>query len=437
MSAQAYIDELEQIRTLAKPLRVVKDLEPLVAQLRNKKIVCLGEASHGTHEFYSWRSEISRRLIESGGISFIGVEGDWPDCWRIDQWVRGRTHLNLDARHLLAGFERWPTWMWANEEVADFLDWLRWINLERPIEQRVGFYGLDVYSLWDSLRAVFRWLEVHAPDSLPVAMNAWRCFAPFNEEPQQYARAIASLVPASCTEEVVSLLVSVREIALSQGPGDEAAFAAAQNAEIVVGAERYYRAMVRSNAESWNIRDHHMTATVQRLCAHFGPQTKALIWAHNTHVGDARATDMAHIGMINIGQTLRETYGQDNVALVGFASHRGEVIAAAAWGEPEVVLNVPRATSGSHEELLHSALGYPAVLNFGEDRSGPWLRSHRGHRAIGVVYQPRYEFGNYVPTVMGRRYDALLWLEDTTPLEPLRHEPPPREPELETAPSGF
>lgn len=437
MILRPYDEEINEIRSLSQPLRVTSDLDPLIASLNGKKIVCLGEASHGTHEFYSWRSVISRELIELGEISFIGVEGDWPDCWKIDRWVRGFSMPHLDARHLLAHFERWPTWMWANEEVANFLDWLRAFNLDRPESQRVGFYGLDVYSLWDSLREVFRWLEAHSPESVPLALEAWRCFAPFEEEPQHYARATTGLVPVSCTDDVVQLLVATREAALSQGPGDDAAFAAAQNAEVVVGAERYYRAMVRSNSESWNIRDLHMTDTLERLCGHFGSGARALVWAHNTHVGDARATDMAHAGMINIGQITREKYGADDVALVGFASHRGQVIAAADWGATERVLEVPVAVRGSHEDLLHSALGYPAVLHFGSDRSGAWLRSHRGHRAIGVVYQPRSEFGNYVPTVMGRRYDALIWLEDTTPLEPLRHEPPPREAELETSPSGF
>ena len=437
MILRPYDEEINEIRSLSQPLRVTSDLDPLVGSLTDKKIVCLGEASHGTHEFYSWRSTISRELIELGRISFIGVEGDWPDCWKIDQWVRGLAAPHLDARHVLAHFERWPTWMWANEEVANFLDWLRSFNLDRPESERVGFYGLDVYSLWDSLRAVFRWLEAHSPDSIPLALSAWRCFAPFDEEPQRYARSTTGLVPVSCADEVVELLVATREAALSRGPGDDAAFAAAQNAEVVVGAERYYRAMVRSNSESWNIRDLHMSDTLDRLCDHFGPESRALVWAHNTHVGDARATDMAHAGMINIGQITREKYGVDEVALVGFGSHRGEVIAAAEWGASERVLEVPVAIRGSHEDLLHSALGYPAVLDFGTDRSGAWLRAHRGHRAIGVVYQPRHEFGNYVPTVMGRRYDALIWLEDTTPLEPLRHEPPPREAELETAPSGF
>ena len=428
--------ECAEIRSLAHPLATLADLEPLTESLRNKRLICLGEASHGTHEFYAWRCELTRQLIEAGDISFIGVEGDWPDCWHIDRWVRGLEHQDLDARHLLRGFERWPTWMWANEEVADFLDWLRTFNLARFEAARVGFYGLDVYSLWDSLREVFTWLERHAPDALPMASSAWRCFAPFNEDPQTYARTTA-LVPETCEQDVVNLLVTVRTKTAAREAMSQDAFAATQNAEVVAGAERYYRAMVRSNRSSWNVRDFHMADTLDRLCAHWGPMSRAVVWAHNTHVGDARATDMAGAGMVNLGQIVRERHGLLDTALVGFAGHRGSVTAASSWGEVDQSLPVPEASRGSHEDLLHTALDEPSVLIFPEDRSGPWLSARRGHRAIGVVYQPVREAGNYVPTVMGSRYDALLWFEDTSALAPLRHEPQPSELEFETEPSGY
>lgn len=428
--------ECAEIRAIARPLTSLADLDPLVSALRDKRVVCLGEASHGTHEFYAWRCEVTRRLIEDGDIAFIGVEGDWPDCWLVDRWVRGLEHQEFDARHLLLEFERWPTWMWANEEVADFLDWMRTQNLRRPEAQRVGFYGLDVYSLWDSLREVFSWLERHAPEAVPIASSAWRCFAPFNEDPQSYARTTA-LVPETCEQDVVNLLVTVRKETAAREAVSQDAFAAAQNAEVVAGAERYYRAMVRSNRSSWNVRDFHMADTLDRLCAHWGATSRAVVWAHNTHVGDARATDMAGAGMVNLGQVIRERHGAEETALVGFASHRGSVVAAASWGDPDRSLPVPEAARGSHEDLLHIALDEPSLLVFPEDRSGPWLSARRGHRAIGVVYQPVREAGNYVPTVMGQRYDALLWFEDSSALAPLRHEPKPSELEFETEPSGY
>ena len=429
-------EQIAEIRSLARPLATPDDLDPLVERFGDARYVCIGEASHGNHEYYAWRCELSRRLIERHGFLFIGVEGDWPDCWRVNRWVRGLSDEALDARELLAGFERWPTWMWANEEVADFLDWLRSFNSTRSEPQRVGFYGLDVYSLWDSLREIFVWLELHAPDAVPEAMQAWRCFAPYGEDPQQYAWS-TRLVPKTCEHDVVDLLVAVRRRTAGNLRDDEGAFDAAQNAEVVAGAEHYYRLMVQSDRRSWNVRDNHMADTIDRLSEHVGSASKALVWAHNTHVGDARATDMAAAGLVNVGQIVRERHSREGVALIGFAGHRGGVVAAAAWGATESVLAVPEARPASHEDLLHRALGRPALLMFPDDRTGPWLRAERNHRAIGVVYQPFREAGNYVPTAMGSRYDALIWLEETTPLSPLHHELPPTEAEFETEPTGF
>jgi erythromycin esterase len=433
---QAASEEVRQIRSLARPLTGAADLDGLVRRLGGDRFVCLGEASHGTHEFYVWRAELSRRLVTEHGFDWIGVEGDWPDCWRINRWVRGLEHQHLGAEELLAGFERWPTWMWANHEVATFLDWLREENRSRPPGGRVGFYGLDVYSLWDSLRVVVSWLRENAPDALPAALEAWQCFVPYREDPHQYAWS-TRLVPESCESEVVRLLLEVRRRTAPLVEDDESAFDVAQNAETAAGAEHYYRVMVRGDRASWNIRDRHMAATIARLARHHGPGSRGLVWEHNTHVGDARATDMAAAGLVTVGQLVREAHAAEGVALVGFAAHRGSVVAASGWGEPERVLPVPDAVPGSHEDLLHRALAAPAVLDFGADRSGPWLSARRGHRAIGVVYEPRQERGNYVPTVMGGRYDALLWFERAEALRPLHHEAAPREPELETEPTGF
>ena len=422
------------IRALAMPLDDVSDLDGLVAQVTDSRFVCLGEASHGTSEFYRWRALLSQRLIQTQDISWIGVEGDWPDCWQINQWVRGRAHQDLDVVSLLSRFERWPTWMWANREVADFLSWLRDWNRTRPAAARIGFYGLDVYSLWDSLRVVMSWLKANEPDALPDALQAWRCFLPYGEDPHRYAWS-TRLVPRSCEPDVVSLLVEVRR--RTSGRTDEAAFDVAQNAEVAADAERYYRIMMRGDRESWNVRDHHMTDTIDRIAQHHGPRSRGLVWEHNTHVGDARGTDMARHGMINVGQLLRERHGPERVSLVGFASHRGSVLAAAGWGQPEQVVPLPVARQGSHEDLLHRALGRRAVLPFGVHRAAGWLTAPLGHRAVGVVYDPSQELTNYVPTRMGARYDALVWFEQTEALHALHHEGRPTEPELETEPTGF
>ena len=427
--------ELAEIRSLARPLNTAADLDGLVRLSADARFVCLGEASHGTREYYRWRAVLSRRLIEEHGFTWIGVEGDWPDCWRINRWVRGEADQQLDARQLLAGFERWPTWMWANHEVAEFLAWLRDWNLNLPDRRRVGFYGLDVYSLWDSLREIFNWLDANAAGSLQAALQAWQCFVPFRKDPQRYAWG-SRLVPRSCEADVVALLREVRRHALHRMHQDPSAFDAVQNAIIAANAERYYRTMVRGDEQSWNIRDYHMSDTIDRLASHHGPESKGLVWAHNTHVGDARATDMADDGMVNIGQLMRRRHPGSSV-LIGFSSFAGTVMAAQAWGSPEEAMDVPEAQYGSHEGLLHQALGGPATMVFGPGPSGPWLSTRRGHRAIGVVYNPRRERGNYVPTVMGQRYDALIWFSQTTALRPLHQERRPSEPELETAPSGF
>ena len=425
-----------EIRSLASPLTAARDLDPLVEGVGAARYVCIGEASHGTHVYYRWRAELSRRLISESGFNWIGVEGDWPNCWSINRWVRGQADQDLDVHGVLARFERWPTWMWANSDVAEFLVWLREVNLGRPPGSRVGFYGLDVYSLWDSLRAILGWLAENEPTALPAAMHAWRCFAPYGEDPHRYAHS-TRLVPTSCEEDVVNLLTEVRLRALERPDDDESAFDAAQNAEAVAGAESYYRTMVRGDRSSWNVRDHHMTDTIDRIVRHRGLGAKGLVWEHTTHVGDARATDMAEVGLVNVGQLLRERHSRDGVALIGFASHHGSVLAARSWGAPERVFPLPDARAGSHEALLHRTLAGPSLLMFGADRSGPWLSARAGHRAVGVVYDPVREAGNYVLTVMGGRYDALLWIDRTEALRPLHHEQQPREPEYETEPSGF
>lgn len=297
-------EAVAEIRTLARPLAVPADLDPLVERVAHRRLVCLGEASHGTHEFYRWRAELSRRLIEEHGFTWIGVEGDWPDCWRINRWVRGLADQGRGAASVLLDFERWPTWMWANDDVAEFLDWLHGWNLERPLHERVGFYGLDVYSLWDSLRVIMSWLDVHAPQARSAADEAWQCFLPYAEDPHRYARS-TRLVPESCEGEVVALLVEVVRRTRHRFPNDDEAFDAVQNAAIAVEAERYYRVMVRGDRQSWNIRDRHMVETITRLDAHLGPEAHGIVWEHNSHVGDARATDMARAGLVNVGQLVR------------------------------------------------------------------------------------------------------------------------------------
>jgi erythromycin esterase-like protein len=412
----------DDVRALARPLRDPADLDPLIERIRDARVVAIGEASHGTHEYYAWRAQLTRRLIEERGFGFVAVEGDWPDCYRVNRSVQLRDGADDDPRDALDAFERWPTWMWANDDVVDFCRWLREFNAGRPTARRVGFYGLDVYSLWDSMQALIEWLREHEPDSVDLAIQALRCFEPFGEDGAEYAFA-SRFAPSSCEQAVVDLLQHLcEERGRREAEGDpEARFSAEQNAAVVVDAERYYRAMVQSSAESWNVRDVHMVDTFDRLLEHAAD--KAVVWEHNTHIGDARATDMAAAGMVNVGQLLRERHGAENVVLVGFGGYRGAVIAGEAWGAQMRRMPVPPARSGSLEALLHDTVGEDSLFVIPRGQRPAWLDRRLDHRAIGVVYRPERErWGNYVPTVLGERYDAFLYLDDTSALRPLHLE---------------
>lgn len=407
-----------------RPLRDAADLDPLLRHIGDARVVLLGEASHGTHEYYTWRATLSKRLIKERGFSFIAVEGDWPDCYQLNRFVKNYTPAEEAVRTVLQTFDRWPTWMWANWEVAAFAEWLRKYNRPLRDRQKVGFYGLDVYSLWESLAAVEQYLQHEDPEAARTARKAFRCFEPYREEGQAYGQA-AMLTPASCREEVVELLREIRHKAPRYDGDPEHAFSTEQNAHVIVNAERYYRLMMEGGPDSWNLRDRHMTDTLHRLLQFHGPQGKAIIWAHNTHIGDARATDMADAGMYNIGQLCRQELTNAGVVLVGFGSQRGTVVAGRKWGAPMEVLPVPAAPSASWEGLLHRAREANQMIlmdELGEDSL--FRNTLLGHRAIGVVYNPEYERrGNYVPSVLPQRYDAFLFFDKTHALHPLHLEP--------------
>ncbi len=424
----------QRVRELARPLEDVGDLEPLLERIGNAKYVLLGEASHGTSDYYTWRARLSKRLIEEKGFSFVAVEGDWPDCTRVNRFVK--SFEGKSARETLHAFSRWPTWMWANWEVVAFTEWLRGHNEGLSDDDKVGFYGLDVYSLWESLEAVTDYLKRTNLGALEAAKRAYRCFEPYQEDAQDYAHATA-FVPTSCEAEVVDLLTTLRRNVKADEGDSEARFNAEQNARVAVDAERYYRAMIRGGPESWNIRDHHMVDTLENLIKHHGPESKAIVWEHNTHIGDARATDMAGAGMVNVGQLVRQKYGDENVVLVGFGSYEGSVIAGRAWDAPMERMLVPPAREGSWESVLREA-GVSNALFITRDLQDEAFRTRRGHRAIGVVYNPaRERYGNYVPTTLPERYDAFLYLDKTSALHPLHMEETTQGEPSETYPWGM
>lgn len=439
-----------ELRRQARPLRNAPDLDPLLERIGDARFVLLGEASHGTSEYYTWRAELSKRLIREKGFSFVAVEGDWPDCYRLNRYVKAYPESGTSAREVLHAFERWPTWMWANREVVEFGEWIRRYNDQRrvPDDRKVGFYGLDVYSLWESMRAVVDYLEHLDPQLASSAKRAYRCFEPYSEDEQEYARA-TYLVPTSCEDEAVSVLRTLRDKAFEyREDGREAYFNAEQNALVARNAELYYRTMVRGGPASWNVRDHHMVDTLDRLMTHhrqLNPDAKAIVWEHNTHIGDARFTNMASGGMVNVGQLVRQGHEAEGVVLVGFGSHRGSVIAGQDWGAPMQRMRVPEARRGSWEDVMHSALTSvgeewnAGLLLFDGTGDGgiPELEEPIAHRAIGVVYEPEHEhWGNYVPTIVPRRYDAFVFIDETTALSPL-HMPVNVAEVPETFPSGM
>jgi erythromycin esterase-like protein len=388
-------------------------------EIGDARYVLLGEASHGTSEYYTWRAAITRRLIAEKGFNLIAVEGDWPDAYQLNRYIKADNGAESSAREALRAFERWPTWMWANEEVAELAEWLRSHNDSQSAAQKVGFYGLDVYSLWESMEAVVAYLDQIDPTAAQTARQAYQCMAAYGKDEQAYASASIQS-PNLCVRELQQVLDQVRERQASAiQAGNEAAFQAEQNALVVVNAGRYYRAMVQSDVQSWNVRDQHMTETINRLMQRHGPQAKMIVWEHNTHVGDARATDMQQAGMVNVGQLVREQHEAEGVYVVGFGSDHGTVIAANAWESPLRTMRVPQARAGSWEHMLHHTQPANKLILLKELATDPRFTRSIGHRAIGVVYNPGSEQGNYVPSVLPQRYDAFMYIDETHALRPL------------------
>jgi len=421
--AHTEADRAATVRLNATELEDGADLDPLLERIGNARYVLLGEASHGTSDYYLWRARLSRRLIEEKGFSFIAVEGDWPDCYDVNRYIKNYPGAGATAHAVLDRFDRWPSWMWANWEVVAFTQWLRGYNDRLTGTEKIGFYGLDVYSLWESMRALMDYLERTDADALESAREAFACFEPYARDETAYARATA-LVPSSCENEVVQLLSRIRADMPTYPQDHEGPLNAERNAQVMVDAERYYRAMVRGGPASWNIRDEHMIDTLEQLMAHHGNGAKAIVWEHNTHVGDARATDMADAGMINVGQRVRERHAEDGVVLVGFGSYEGEVIAGDVWGSPMRRMPVPEARAGSWEAAFHAAGAKNRLLLTAALARDPDARQPHPHRAIGVVYNPDHErYGNYVPTVLTERYDAFVYIDRSEALHPLHLEP--------------
>ncbi len=416
------------IRVAAHPLvGAPHDFDPLLRLIGDARFVLIGEASHGTHEFYRIRAEITKRLIREKGFTSVAVEADWPDAYRVNWYVQGRG-TDEDAEEALEGFRRFPQWMWRNADVLDFVGWLRAHNDGLSEAQRVGFYGLDLYSLHASMEAVLRYLAIVDPEAAQRARIRYGCFDHFGGDPQAYGYGTGLGLAPSCEAAVVHQLAELRRSAADYARRDgrvaaDDLFFAEQNARLVKNAERYYRAMFGSRLASWNLRDHHMCETLDALVdfhAAHGRREKVVVWAHNSHLGDARASEMAAGGEVNVGQLVRQRYGGE-ARLVGFLTHEGTVTAASDWDEPAQRKVVRPGLPGSYEALLHQT-GIPNLL-LDLTTPGPMmtgLMPPRLERAIGVIYRPETErASHYFHAVLPQQFDAVLYYDHTRAVEPL------------------
>ncbi len=407
--------------------------EGLLSRMSGARVVCIGEASHGTQEFYAIRADLTARLIDEHGFAGVAVEADWPDAYRVNRYVQGLGHpgdgRDRNAEEALGGFERFPAWMWRNGVVRDFAEWLRGWNAARADGERAGFYGIDLYSLHRSMEAVVKYLERIDPAAAKRARQRYACFEQFEEDPQQYGYAAGYGLADPCESEVINQLVDLQrragEYAARDGalPADEYFFAE-QNARLVKNAEEYYRSMYRGRKNSWNLRDTHMADTIDALLGHLerrGGKPKLVVWAHNSHLGDARATQMGQHGELNVGQLMRERHPGETFHL-GFSTYEGTVTAASDWDSPRELKRVRPGMEGSYEKLFHE-VGGDFVVHLREGDAGREVLKRAGEkleRAIGVIYLPETERqSHYFYAAIEEQFDAVVHVDVTRALEAL------------------
>ena len=396
------------------------DLEPLLKRIGESRIVLLGEASHGTSEFYRMRDRISRALIMAKGFNFVAIEGDWPDAARIDHYVRHRQYPPSEW----TAFARFPRWMWRNREVRQFVDWLREHNAHHRIANRVAFHGLDLYSMYTSIRAVLEYLDRVDPRSAQLARTRYACLTPWQSDPAVYGQAMLSGEYQSCEREVSLMLRDLLQKHQAYAEHDGERFLdVVQNARLIADAERYYRTMYYGSRSSWNLRDSHMFATLESLLEFHGATSRGIVWAHNSHVGDSAATEMSARDEYNIGHLCRRKFGRACYA-IGFGTHRGTVAAASNWDEPMEVKVVRPSLAESYERLCHDSdvacfmLPLHPLAAALADLSQPRLQ-----RAIGVIYRPESELqSHYFEAVLPSQFDEYIWFDETSAVHPIRTE---------------
>ncbi len=445
-SGEADTALIENIRTKLHPLTGdAADLDPVLHSIGDAPLVLLGEASHGTSEFYSARAELTMRLVREKGFNAVAVEADWPDAHRVDCYIRGRGN-DRTAEEALRSFERFPTWMWRNTVVQELVGRLRAHNdgLAEGVP-KVGFYGIDLYSMHSSAEAVLNYLRRVDPDAAKQAQERYSCFDHAGGDPQYYGQAVAFKMKGSCEQEVVAQLIDLRHKAFEYAnrngqAAEEDFFNAEMNAALVRDAEKYYRGMFSGRVNTWNLRDQHMADTLDALRAHLqqqGQSGKIIVWAHNSHLGDARATEMGEQGEWNVGQLMRERHGNEAV-LLGFTTYTGTVTATTNWGETPQRKHVRRGLPGSLEDLLHS-LGSPRFfLELRDPQVRAAFEKPLLQRAIGVIYRPDTERqSHYFQTRTSAQFDGLLHFDETSAVEPLERNPHWDREGPDTFPSGL
>lgn len=415
----------ELITATAEPFTTVSEanLDRMLERIGDARVVLLGESTHGTAEFYEMRAQITRALIEEKGFNVVALEADWPDAAQVDAMVRNLPREGAESP--TAPFTRFPTWMWANEQFGDFVRWLQQYNESfSQIEEAVGTYGLDLYSLYRSIDLVLDYLEDVDPDTAAVARQRYGCLSPWEGDPATYGIAALTGEYEACETDVVATLQELLNKSLQYTMRDgRRFFNAAQNARVVANAERYYRVMYYGSPHSWNLRDEHMFDTLQSLLAFRGPDSRAVVWAHNSHLGNAAATEMGARGQHNLGQLSRAEWG-DDAYLVGFGTDHGEVLAASEWGDEGQVQQIRPAHEHSYEALCHQAEPQNFFLPLRLDRESMLnkrLMNERLERAIGVVYRPRTEIqSHYFRAVLPRQFDEYIWFDETTAVTPVK-----------------
>lgn len=426
MNNTARHNDGDVIRAAARSITSNAAYDCLVEMAGDAQCVLIGEASHGTHEFYETRAQLTKRLIQEKGFLAVALEADWPDTFRVHRFVTGRGE-DENANSALSDFRRFPGWMWRNTVMIEFVEWLRAWNAKRSAEENfAGIYGLDLYSMHTSIEAVLGYLDKVDPLSARRARHRYGCFDHFGEDPQHYGLATVAGGAEPCENEVIDQLIELRRkygelIGRDGHIGEEEFFSAEQNARLIMNAERYYRAMFQGRASSWNLRDEHMFETLNELFAHLdGGHAKVVVWAHNSHLGDARATAMSRRGELNVGQLVRERLGRESFA-IGFSTYSGTVTAASDWGEPAERKRVRPALAESYEELFRAA-GIPRFWIDLRERNEAveLLREPRLERAIGVIYRPEAErLSHYFEARLPDQFDAIIHLDETRALEPL------------------